>query len=160
MTRVEKLKQTISRNPAARILLYLAALVMPVAAYCNINTNAFGGAFEKLGFHNVMWLGFYSCLILLWACNYKCREKLVNLVLVIKFIANNYIAERDFNIWFLGNCRSYCSYHCSVFQFPQHAHPVCNIDYNGWYSILPERRLGGTVEQKRRCGINYRRAIV
>lgn len=83
MTRVQKLKQMLSRNPVARILLYLAALIMPVAAYCNINTNALFGAFEKLGFHNVMWLGFYSCLILLWVCNYKRWEKLMNLVLVI-----------------------------------------------------------------------------
>jgi hypothetical protein len=99
MTRVEKLKQTISRNPAARILLYLAALVMPVAAYCNINTNAFGGAFEKLGFHNVMWLGFYSCLILLWACNYKCREKLVNLVLVILNLLPIIILLKEISIY-------------------------------------------------------------
>ena len=99
MTRVEKLKQTISRNPAARILLYLMALVMPVAAYCNINTNAFGGAFEKLGFHNVMWLGFYSCLILLWACNYKCREKLVNLVLVILNLLPIIILLKEISIY-------------------------------------------------------------
>lgn len=82
MTRVQKLKQTLNQNPVARILLYLAALVMPMAAYCNINTNAFGGAFEKLGFHNVMWLGFYSCLLLLWACNQKLWERGINLFFV------------------------------------------------------------------------------
>lgn len=63
MTRVQKLKQMLNQNIAARLFLYAAALVEPVVTL---------GTFTKFDFpinpYYVLWISFYACVLLIWAC--------------------------------------------------------------------------------------------
>ena len=102
MTRVQKLKQMLNQNIAARLFLYAAALIMPVVMCFEFNQSLYC-PIEEIGFVNVMWLGFYSSLLLLWACFRKPAEKvisgilaLLNMVLIISVVAVN---AATYGIW-------------------------------------------------------------
>ena len=77
MTRVQKLKQMLNQNIAARLFIYAAALVEPVVTL---------GTFTKFDFpinpYYVLWISFYACVLLIWACNEKTFEQIVNVLLV------------------------------------------------------------------------------
>ena len=81
MTRVQKLRKTINQNPVARILLYLATLIPIVVLYFSFDKFAYC-PIEKLDYREIMWLGFYGSVILLWACNNKLWEWILNGILV------------------------------------------------------------------------------
>ena len=91
MTRVEKMKQTINRNPAARILLYLMALIPLAVLYFDLNKFAYcpfdSCPIEEIDYRETMWLGFYCSVILLWACNNKLWEWFLNGILVTANLA-------------------------------------------------------------------------
>lgn len=82
MTRIARLKQLLNQNIVARLVLYAAALLMPVVAYCELNKDIYL-IIEEIGFYNVMWVGFYSCILLFWACNEKLWNWIINIVLVL-----------------------------------------------------------------------------
>ena len=102
MTRVQKLRQTLNQNMVARVLLYASALIMPVVMYFEFNQSLYC-PIEEIGFVNVMCLGFYSSLLLLWACFRKPAEKvisgmlaLINLILILSVVAVN---AATYGIW-------------------------------------------------------------
>ena len=102
MTRVQKLKQFLNQNIAARVILYVSALIMPVVMCFEFNPSVYC-PIEEIGFVNVMWLGFYSSLLLLWACSRKTADKvisgmlaLINLVLILSVVAVN---AATYGVW-------------------------------------------------------------
>lgn len=102
MTRVQKLKQFLNQNIAARVILYVSALIMPVVMCFELNPSVYC-PIEEIGFVNVMWLGFYSSLLLLWACSRKTADKvisgmmaLINLVLILSVVAIN---AATYGVW-------------------------------------------------------------
>ena len=102
MTRVQKLKQMLNQNITARLFLYAAALIMPVVMCFEFNQSLYC-PIEEIGFVNVMWLGFYSSLLLLWACFRKPVEKvisgilaLLNMVLILSVVVVN---AATYGIW-------------------------------------------------------------
>ncbi len=78
MTWISTLKNFLNQNIIARLFLYLAALV-------EIFTSVmlFSIMDSPMNPYNVTWISFYSCLLLLWACNKKVSERIVNAVLVV-----------------------------------------------------------------------------
>ncbi|MBR5319640.1 MAG: hypothetical protein IKU46_08625 [Peptococcaceae bacterium] len=78
MTWVSKLKNFLSQNLFARLFLYAAALVEPFTSIMLFSIIDF-----PINPYNVVWIGFYSCLLLLWACNRKVSERIINFFLVI-----------------------------------------------------------------------------
>ena len=102
MTRIQKLRKFLNQNMVARVLLYASALIMPVVMCFEFNQSLYC-PIEEIGFVNVMWLGFYSSLLLLWACFRKPAEKvisgilaLLNMVLIISVVAVN---AATYGIW-------------------------------------------------------------
>ena len=81
MTRIQKLRKTINQNPVARILLYLATLIPIVVLYFSFDKFAYC-PIEMLDYREIMWLGFYGSVNLLWACNNKLWEWILNGILV------------------------------------------------------------------------------
>lgn len=102
MTRIQKLRKFLNQNMVARVLLYASALIMPVVMCFEFNQSLYC-PIEEIGFVNVMWLGFYSSLLLLWACFRKPVEKvisgilaLLNMVLILSVVVVN---AATYGIW-------------------------------------------------------------
>lgn len=102
MTRVQKLKQILNQNIVARLFLYASALIMPVVMCFEFNQSVYC-PIEEISFVNVMWLGFYSSLLLVWACFKTTSDKvisiilaLVNMVLILSVIVVN---AATYGVW-------------------------------------------------------------
>ena len=97
MTRIQKLKQTLNQNMVARILLYIAALLEPMAwvsiFYGIVSSNP---QFAVVNPYCVLWISFYACLVLWWIYDEGSLQWLMNylvsilnvlIILVFVFVA-------------------------------------------------------------------------
>lgn len=83
MTRVQKLKQTLKQNMIARILLYVAALLEPMAWVSIFYGIVSSNPLYVVNPYYVLWISFYACIVLWWIYDEGSLQWVMNYLVTI-----------------------------------------------------------------------------
>ncbi|MBO5139894.1 MAG: hypothetical protein J6B76_04475, partial [Peptococcaceae bacterium] len=76
MTAVQKIKTFLQQSMIARIALYAVALIFPAGFALFMDEPVIHT------FYDIVWIGFYCCMLLFWLYHEKAREIVLNIALL------------------------------------------------------------------------------